>query len=299
MQPLTRCMRTRTSFSGQPSLTHFPEVHSVEGRELAFVADAPPVWKAVRMQQLKDALHAFVDSLAAEEQIHDYHFRNQRGPVRDSLVLATPEMKVGSRAFRGSAGRCWTYQHRCGTEGSRRKQYTNNVKSAIVFLTDGEPTWGETNTDSILARMRRENTNDVRIFPVGIGDDLEITLLEQIAQQTGGTLTLVTSSDSIALTVRALVKRLFSPALANAALDYGQLFPLDIYPPSLSTAFGGEQIIQTGRFQHAAAGSVKLTGTSRIRHLNYRIASHSPTRAEPWLPWSGIGEHKKFSTCSV
>ena len=233
----------------------------IEGKELVFVADVSSSMEGVRMQQLKEALHAFVDSLAAEDKFTIITFGTNVVQFRDSLVLATPEMKSEAGHFIDRLVAIGLTNIEAALREAVGKQYTSNVKSAIVFLTDGEPTWGETNTDSILTHIARENANDVRIFPVGIGDDLEVTLLEQIAQQTGGTLTLVTSSDSIALAIRTLVKHLFSPALVNATLDYGQLFPLDIYPPSLPTAFGGEQIIQTGRFQHAATGSVKLTGT--------------------------------------
>jgi Ca-activated chloride channel family protein len=177
------------------------------------------------------------------------------------LVFATAEMKTEARQFIDRLVAIGLTNIDVALREAVEKQYTDNVKSAIVFITDGQPTWGETNTDSILAHINRENTKGVRVFPIGIGNDLEVTLLEQIAQQTGGTLTLVSSSDSIALTVHTLVKRLFSPAVTNLTVDYGQLFPLDLYPSPIPTAFGGEQVIQTGRFQHAGTGNVRLTGT--------------------------------------
>lgn len=45
-----------------------PGAAPVEGRELAFVADVSSSMDGVRLQQLKEGLHAFVDSLASEDR---------------------------------------------------------------------------------------------------------------------------------------------------------------------------------------------------------------------------------------
>lgn len=58
--------------------------------------------------------------------------------------------------------------------------------SLIVFLTDGKPTVGETLASRILNSTREAARGRVCIFAIGIGDDVDIMLLEELARQNCG-----------------------------------------------------------------------------------------------------------------
>lgn len=242
---------------------------SVRARELTFVADVSSSMEGVRLRQLKEALNSFVDLLTGEDKFNIIAFATNVVPFQPDLVYATPIMKEQARAFIYQLVAIGLTNIEAALRQSLLQTYIDNIGSAIVFLTDGEPTWGELNPDSIVARTRRQNVKGVRTFPIGVGTDVSLPLLERIAQQSGGFLTTVASSDSIALTVNALFRRLFLPALVNPTIDYGLLGAFDMYPPQLATIYAGEQGIQTGRFPRGGAFDLKLTGT--IRGATYQI----------------------------
>src|SRR5262249_42275781 len=54
----------------------------------------------------------------------------------------------------------------------------------VVFFTDGEPTVGETNPERILKNVADRNTSHTRIFTFGVGDDVNATLLDRLADST-------------------------------------------------------------------------------------------------------------------
>ena len=56
----------------------------------------------------------------------------------------------------------------------------------IVFFTDGEPTVGETNPDTIVKNMMAKRTENTRIFTFGVGDDVNAVLLDRLAEETRG-----------------------------------------------------------------------------------------------------------------
>jgi Ca-activated chloride channel family protein len=56
----------------------------------------------------------------------------------------------------------------------------------LVFLTDGLPTVGETNVERIIANLEKAKIADVRIFPFGVGYDVNTTLLDRIGSENGG-----------------------------------------------------------------------------------------------------------------
>ena len=57
----------------------------------------------------------------------------------------------------------------------------------LVFLTDGEPTIGEREPVRILKNISEANRGQARIFVFGVGNDVNVQLLDKIAEQNGGT----------------------------------------------------------------------------------------------------------------
>lgn len=47
------------------------------------------------------------------------------------------------------------------------------VLPIVVFLTDGQPTLGETDRARLLTRARASNQAHARVFVFGVGDDLD------------------------------------------------------------------------------------------------------------------------------
>jgi Ca-activated chloride channel family protein len=243
---------------------------TVQARELTFVADVSSSMDGVRLTQLKDALDSFLNLLTEEDKFNIITFATNVVQFRPDLVYATPAMKEQARAFVDQLVAIGLTDIETALKASVQQTYTDNIGSAIIFLTDGEPTWGETNSNSIVTRSRLRNTMGVRIFPVAVGAEVSLPLLQEIADQNGGILTTVSSNDSIALAVDGLFRRLFIPALADPTIDYGLLPAYDLYPTSLPTIFSGEQGIQTGRYL-APGGVFNVTLTGTIRGAGYQI----------------------------
>ena len=57
----------------------------------------------------------------------------------------------------------------------------------ILFLTDGQPTVGVTETGVILKNILGANEARARIFVFGVGNDVNTVLLDQISAQNRGT----------------------------------------------------------------------------------------------------------------
>lgn len=58
--------------------------------------------------------------------------------------------------------------------------------SLIVFLTDGKPTFGETNTVKILSNTKEATGGQICIFTIGIGNDVDFKLLEKLSLENCG-----------------------------------------------------------------------------------------------------------------
>jgi Ca-activated chloride channel family protein len=132
----------------------------------------------------------------------------------------------------------------------------------IVFLTDGQPTIGETNVERILKNASERNTANTRIFTFGVGDDVNAAMLDQLADQTRSVSTYVRPSEDIAAKAAGLYDKISHPVLANLKLTTsGSIALTDVYPPQLPDLFHDQQLVVLGRFTGQGPSALKLAGT--------------------------------------
>ena len=90
----------------------------------------------------------------------------------------------------------------------------------IVFMTDGKPTIGETNDESLIKKLIDSNTKNVRIFTFGIGNDLNTHLLDKITEQTKAYRTYISEDEDIEIKVSDFYDKVQSPVFTNLSLSF-------------------------------------------------------------------------------
>jgi len=141
-------------------------------------------------------------------------------------------------------------------------QTTPERSTVLIFLTDGLPTEGVTNIEQILANVAStclENTN-VRIFPFGVGDDVNTVLLDTLAEQHGGRPEYVRPNERIDEQVSQFYAQISTPVLSQIELDFESVEVEELFPPTLPDLFSGSQLILVGRYRDGGATRIVLTG---------------------------------------
>ncbi|MFN2517302.1 MAG: VWA domain-containing protein, partial [Pyrinomonadaceae bacterium] len=87
----------------------------------------------------------------------------------------------------------------------------------IVFLTDGLPTVGQTNIENILLNLK--NTAEARIFPFGVGYDVNTSLLDRLASSSGGVADYVEPKEDLEVKVSNFFAKINYPVLTELQLD--------------------------------------------------------------------------------
>src|SRR5262249_13078078 len=117
----------------------------------------------------------------------------------------------------------------------------------VVFFTDGQPTIGETDPEKILKLAAARNSADTRIFTFGVGDDVNATMLDRLAEQTRALSTYVRPAEDIEVKVGGLFSKISNPVLTNLKLTTTNEVKLrDVYPPQLPDLFHGSQLVVLG-----------------------------------------------------
>ena len=132
--------------------------------------------------------------------------------------------------------------------------------AVIIFLTDGLPTEGVTEIEGILSNVNASAPDNVRLFPFGVGDDVNTILLDTLAEEHRGASGYVRPYERIDEEVSAFYAKVSTPVLTDIALDFGDIQIDDTYPYPLPDLFAGTQLILVGRYRGSGATRITLTG---------------------------------------
>jgi len=158
--------------------------------------------------------------------------------------------------------------------------------AVVVFLTDGEPTVGETRPERILKDVARANDRGARVFAFGVGDELNTFLLDRLAADNGGTATYVRPGEETELVVSNFFSKIAWPALSDLELSVDGVDVDKLVPKRLPVLFRGDALVVTGRYRDAGRATVRLTGTRDGRRETWELAAEFPERqpGNPFVP---------------
>jgi Ca-activated chloride channel family protein len=157
----------------------------------------------------------------------------------------------------------------------------------VVFLTDGQPTIGETNSDRIMKNIAGAKTGKARVFCFGIGDkEVNTVLLDRIAEENAGARTYVTGSQDIEVSVSNFYDKIAKPVMSDLKLSFVNIATSDIYPKQLPDVFWGTQLTVFGRYDGDGAKAIQLEGivNGKKQTLTYEFTFPKTAAANAFVP---------------
>jgi Ca-activated chloride channel family protein len=131
----------------------------------------------------------------------------------------------------------------------------------VIFLTDGQPTVGETNDDAIVAETDKAANDGTRIFCFGLGTDVNAHLLDRIADHTRAASDYVLPTEDIEVKVSSFFGKIREPVLANVKLTFPDSIRISkMYPQAMPDLFKGDQLVLTGRYSGNGSGTCVIEG---------------------------------------
>ncbi|HWM89993.1 MAG TPA: VIT and VWA domain-containing protein [Thermoanaerobaculia bacterium] len=123
----------------------------------------------------------------------------------------------------------------------------------VVVLSDGMTDQGER---SILLRLIGERPEGTRVFCIGVGNEVNRALLEQLAEDAGGLAAFVSRGDSFERQAQAFRRKLVRPAASDLEIRIEGADVYDLEPQRLPNLYHGMPVRLYGRYR--SAGPVKL-----------------------------------------
>jgi Ca-activated chloride channel family protein len=233
------------------------EAQQVIAKDVILVLDVSGSMRGDKIEQAKEALNFVLDNLNDEDRFNIVAFSTSTRAYARDLVPADERGEA-----RGFVDRL---QATGSTDINRAllealSMADKGRPTILVFLTDGLPTVGEVDVDRIIANVGDTAPKNVRIFPFGVGYDVNTTLLDTIAQNHRGASGYVRPEEAIDEKISAFYAKVSTPLLADLEIDFGQIEVDDVYPYPLPDLFAGTQLVVVGRYQNGGDTTLTLRG---------------------------------------
>ncbi|GBD37424.1 hypothetical protein HRbin36_02555 [bacterium HR36] len=251
-------------------------------RDIVFVLDTSGSMMGKKIEQAKQALARCLDSLPETDRFALIHFATTvttypggMQPADKDRIEAAKKWVQQLPATGGTA-----IQEALLTALLMRTQDPGRIFS-IVFITDGQPTVGETRIEQILANVARHNRDNTRIFPIGIGHDLNASLLDQLADQSRAFSTFIREDGEIAEKIAAFQERIGRPVLANLRLEVtGSANIYELYPPHLPDLYQDGQLVLFARYKGSGPVTLRLSGMLGQEKREFVFETELPAQTE-------------------
>jgi len=244
-------------------------------KDIVFVLDSSGSMAGAKLAQAKKALQFCIENLNDRDRFEIVRFSTEAEPLFEKLVEAT----AANRRRAGDFIKELKPIGGTAIEEALTKALSERP-TVVIFLTDGQPTIGNTKEDDILDSVKRANTGKTRVFCFGIGTDVNTHLLDKITEQTRAVSQYVLPEEDLELKVSSFYTKIKEPVLADPVLKFtGDIRVAQLYPSPLPDFFRGDQVIIVGRYFGEGAAAAVIEGTVNDKPMKFAYDVSLPERA--------------------
>jgi Ca-activated chloride channel homolog len=226
-------------------------------KDVVLIMDRSGSMEGEKFEQAQDAAKTIMKSLNENDRFYISTFSDQLNAFNARLQPASKAADavawVDRQSAAGSTDINFALLDALAIVDTERPTY-------FIFLTDGLPTAGEVESDTILRNFSLAVPENVRFFSFGVGYDVDTMLLDTLSQENHGSSSYVTPDESLDEVLSGFYEKISSPVLTNLEMEFDGMTVYDVYPSPLPDLFSGNQVIITGRYKKGGDAALHLSG---------------------------------------
>ena len=234
-----------------------------------------------KIEQARGALRFALAKLRPQDRFNVVTFSDRVEKFSPQLVDASPDNLKRAKAFVDDiVADGGTNIGEALKQGIDQFPEASRNGNTLLFFTDGLPTVGNTDKDAIIREATSENgKKHARTFVFGVGYDVDVPFLDNVAKSLRGDADYVRPDESIEAKTSQFVAKTSAPVLENLKLtisggNSGEVYPK---PGELPDLFAGGQLVVVGRYTDGnAPATITLTGEANGKPQTYTTATRFP-----------------------
>ena len=256
-------------------------------RDVTFVVDISGSMSGRKLEQAKAAGRQLLQTLAPQDRFRIIAFASDIRTFRDSWAPATEAELVAARDYiNGLDVGGGTNIMGALREAMPRDAATANGRlSLVLFLTDGAPSVGEQRAD-VIADSARAWRGDRRVFTFGLGSDVNISLLEQLALSGRGTAQFARPDENVERMVGLTASRLMAPVVTDLRVRAEGVRFVRTMPAGAQDLFAGQDLVLLTQYEGTGRGRLVFEGRTAHGPVTWTQDVTFPDRetANPFVP---------------
>ncbi|XP_076106059.1 inter-alpha-trypsin inhibitor heavy chain H3-like isoform X1 [Mytilus galloprovincialis] len=278
-------------------------------RRILFILDTSGSMIGTKMQQLKDAMMQILDDLQENDLFNIIEFNDKISRWSTDLPVeyATPDAIDSAKTFiKNLTADGWTNINDAVLEGLsailNKNISDSDTTPVIIFLTDGDPTAGETDTAKILNSIQGRNTRGVPIFSLAFGENADYNFMKKMSAQNNAFCRKIYEASDATLQLTGFYDEVSSVLISNLTFQFigKETVKSSITNALIPNYFEGSEIIITGQLASRDLQELRLSvtgnglnGTMELRsasNIYIHGADHSEKKKFEGFSYSHIAE---------
>ncbi|XP_021364806.1 inter-alpha-trypsin inhibitor heavy chain H3-like isoform X1 [Mizuhopecten yessoensis] len=255
-------------------------------KNAVFILDKSGSMSGTKIRQLRKAMRTILSQLEPADNFNIITFdsritywknEQQLVPASEANINAAKHYVNDMPASGGT-----NIQEAMLTGISLVETHSNRGRSSvIIFLTDGEPTSGETSPTRILARVLERNEGRVPVFSLAFGQNADYSLVKRLASQNNGFGRKIYEDSDADLQISNFYSEVSTVLLQNVTFTYldgtVEREPIRIICDLTPTLMFGSELVVTGRISEEETNELQpmITGIG----ANGLVTLHVPDTA--------------------
>jgi Ca-activated chloride channel family protein len=258
-------------FLASPSYVSKQE--KVVNKNLIFVLDSSGSMSGKKIKQAKEAVRFVINHLNKNDRFSLIDFDDGVTVFSSKVLAATGENREKALAFVDGIEDSGGTNINDALLQALKMTESGDRPSYILFLTDGLPTVGITDTAEILKNLRKANDTKSRIFVFGVGYDVNTELLDRMSSENRGVSLYVTGESNLEVAISNYYEKISSPLLSDLKVDFSGIKVADVYPRILPDLFKGSQLVLLGKYRGSGPVGVTLSGKVGKKSKKFELKS--------------------------
>lgn len=257
------------------------DASNTTARDVTLVLDVSGSMQGQKMTQARAAGHQLLETLRPNDRFRLIDFSTDVNTFRDDFVLATTENLRAARRYLDGLDAQGSTNIEAALREAMRIEPTQGRLPLVLFVTDGAPTVGERDPQRLADLARRDSRGQrARVFSFGVGADVNVTLLEQLALEGRGTSQFVRPEESVERSVSLVASRLVDPLLTDVRVRTSGGISLNrMLPAAGADVFAGQDLVVFARYRGDGQGTVTVEGFQNGRRVEWTTNIDFPERA--------------------